>query len=111
MAISIQPQPPLLTVEVVVSPMRYSASDSHTAALAVPAAQLGSVLIVTSSHATRRMYAEYLAWRGVTVREVANATAALDHLATFVPDVVLVEDKLEHGRGVDLVLTLRRSRR
>jgi DNA-binding response OmpR family regulator len=57
------------------------------------------------------MYAEYLTWRGVTVREVPNATSALDHLSTFTPDVVLIEDKLEHGRGVDLVLTLRRSRR
>jgi len=57
------------------------------------------------------MYAEYLAWRGVAVSEVVNATAALDRLSTFVPDVILVEDKLEDGRGVDLVLTLRRSRR
>ena len=57
------------------------------------------------------MYAEYLAWKGVTVREVTNAAAALEQLSTFAPDVVLIEDKLEHGRGVDLVLTLRRSRR
>jgi CheY-like chemotaxis protein len=57
------------------------------------------------------MYAEYLEWRGVAVREVVNATAALDRLSTFMPDVILVEDKLEDGRGVDLVLTLRRSRR
>ena len=56
------------------------------------------------------MYAEYLAWKGVTVREVTNATAALERLLTFTPDVVLIEDKLENGRGVDLVLTLRRSR-
>jgi CheY-like chemotaxis protein len=47
----------------------------------------------------------------VTVREVTNATAALEHLAAFTPDVVLIEDRLEHGRGVDLVLTLRRSPR
>jgi CheY-like chemotaxis protein len=57
------------------------------------------------------MYAEYLTWRGVTVREVTNATAALEHLAAFTPDVVLIEDRLEQGPGVDLVLTLRRSRR
>ena len=85
--------------------------DSGAQAMPVPSAGLGSVLIVTSSRATRRMYAEYLTWRGVTVREVMNATSALDHLSTFTPDVVLIEDKLEHGRGVDLVLTLRRSRR
>ena len=57
------------------------------------------------------MYAEYLTWRGVNVREVTTADAALVHLTSFTPDVVLVEDKLERGRGVDLVLTLRRSRR
>jgi DNA-binding response OmpR family regulator len=57
------------------------------------------------------MYAEYLAWRGLRVHEVTNATAALDHLSGFTPDVVIIEDKLEDGRGVNLVLTLRRSRR
>ena len=86
---------------------------SHSSSLisAAAGAELGSVLIVASSHATRSMYAEYLAWKGVTVHEVTNATDALEHLSTFTPDVVLTEDKLEHGRGVDLVLTLRRSRR
>src|SRR5258705_678819 len=96
---------------VVVSLMPCPRSDSHAQAMPVPSVGHGSVLIVTSSHATRSMYAEYLTWRGVTVREVMNATSALDHLSTFTPDVVLIEDKLEHGRGVDLVLTLRRSRR
>lgn len=85
-------------------------SDSEHLALPVPPS-LRSGLIVTASPATRRMYAEYLAWRGVSVREVATAAAAIDHLSAFTPDVVVVEDRLEDGRGVDLVLTLRRSRR
>ncbi len=89
--------------------MSFPRPDSHTLAFASRGVSLGSVLIVSSSHATRNMYAEYLTWRGVTVREVTNASAALDNLASFTPDVVLIEDKLEHGRGVDLVLTLRRS--
>jgi len=83
---------------------------SHSLETVVPAGEFNSVLIVTSSRATRTMYAEYLAWRGVAVLEVMNATAALAYLATFTPDVVLIEDKLADGRGVDLVLTLRRSR-
>ncbi|HXD16151.1 MAG TPA: hypothetical protein VN654_03985 [Vicinamibacterales bacterium] len=83
---------------------------SHLPAAPAPRASLGSILIVTSSRATRTMYAEYLVWRGVAVLEVKNATAALAHLSMFTPDVVLIEDKLEDGRGVDLVLTLRRSR-
>lgn len=91
--------------------MSFPRPDSHTPAVAARSLDLGSVLIVASSHATRCMYAEYLTWRGVTVREVTTATAALEHLAAFTPDVVLIEDRLEHGRGVDLVLTLRRSRR
>jgi len=98
-------------MRVVVSPMQYPKAVSHALAPAVPRIDLGSVLIVTASHATRKMYAEYLAWRGVEVREVMHAAAALDRLATFTPDVILIEDRLEDGRGVDLVLTLRRSRR
>ena len=86
-------------------------SDSQTAASSVPTVGLRSALIVTASPATRRMYAEYLAWRGLRVHEVTNATAALDRLSAFTPDVVIIEDKLEDGRGVNLVLTLRRSRR
>jgi len=94
-----------------VSLMSFPKPDSQIPASAAPSVELGSVLIVASSHATRCMYAEYLTWRGVTVREVTSADAALIHLAGFTPDVVLVEDKLERGRGVDLMLTLRRSRR
>jgi CheY-like chemotaxis protein len=94
-----------------VSLMSIPSSDSSKPASVIPSVDLGSVLIVASSHATRYMYAEYLTWRGVNVREVTTADAALVHLTSFTPDVVLVEDKLEGGRGVDLVLTLRRSRR
>lgn len=91
--------------------MPYPSAVSHALMPAASTVELGSVLIVTSSHATRRMYAEYLTWRGLAVREVMSAAAALERLSTFTPDVVLIEDKLEGGRGVDLVLTLRRSRR
>ena len=86
-------------------------SNSENLALSVRTVGLQSGLIVTASPATRRMYAEYLAWRGVSVREVTTAAAAIDHLSAFTPDVVVVEDRLEDGRGVELVLTLRRSRR
>jgi DNA-binding response OmpR family regulator len=91
--------------------MTFPRSDSQNLALSPRTFGLRSALIVTASHATRRMYAEYLAWRGVSVHEVTNATAALEHLSAFTPDVVIIEDKLEDGRGVNLVLTLRRSRR
>ena len=57
------------------------------------------------------MYAEYLTWRGINVREVTSARAALLHLSAFTPDVLVIEDKLDDARGVDLVLTLRRSKR
>jgi CheY-like chemotaxis protein len=70
-----------------------------------------SVLIVTASAPTQRMYAEYLGWRGVSVREVTSAAAALDHLSACTPDIIVIEDRIEDGRGVDLVLTLRRSSR
>ena len=90
--------------------MPYPSAVSHRLAPVATGADLGSVLIVTASHATRQMYAEYLAWRGVAVHEVMNAAAALNCLSTFTPDVILIEDKLQDGRGVDLVLTLRRSR-
>jgi DNA-binding response OmpR family regulator len=91
--------------------MGFPGSDSQDLASSTPSIGLRSGLIVTASHATQRMYSEYLAWRGVSIREVTNAAAALDHLSAFTPDVVVIEDRLEDGRGVDLVLTLRRSRR
>jgi DNA-binding response OmpR family regulator len=86
-------------------------SDSENLALSVRPLGLRSCLIVTASAATRHMYAEYLAWRGVSVREVTTAVAALEHLSAFTPDVLVIEERLDDGRGVDLVLTLRRSRR
>src|SRR2546428_11448674 len=91
--------------------MAFPGSNLENLALSVRTVGLRSGLILAASPATRRMYAEYLAWRGVSVREVTTAAAALDHLSAFTPDVVVVEDRLEDGRGVDLVLTLRRSRR
>jgi DNA-binding response OmpR family regulator len=72
--------------------------------------QLHSALIVTATAATQRMYSDYLTWRGLSVREVSSAAAARDYLTAFTPDVVVVEDRLDDGRGIDLVLALRRSR-
>jgi DNA-binding response OmpR family regulator len=57
------------------------------------------------------MYADYLGWRGIDVREVVSATAALDQLSTFTPDAAVVEDRLTDARGLDLVRALRRRRR
>jgi CheY-like chemotaxis protein len=56
------------------------------------------------------MYAEYLVWRGIEVREVHSATAALHELATFLPDVVVTDDRLPDSTGQELVRALRRSR-
>jgi len=71
---------------------------------------LRSVLIVTGSDRTRRMYAEYLGWRGIDVREVDGAAAAVRELANFRPDVVVTEDRLPDSTGQELVRALRRSR-
>jgi CheY-like chemotaxis protein len=90
--------------------MAFPGSDSESFASPSRVGGLRSCLIVTASAATRRMYADYLEWRGVSVREVDSAAAALDHLSAFTPDVVIVEDRLEDANGVDLVLALRRSR-
>src|SRR5918999_2195271 len=86
MGISIRTSADPIEVMVEVCLMTCPGSDSAFSARAVG---LRSGLIVTASAATRRMYAEYLAWRGVSVREVTNATAALDHLSAFIPDVVV----------------------
>lgn len=99
-----------LWVEVEVS-LAYICSASNSLSSPAGAIGLRSCLIVTASAGTRRMYAEYLAWRGVYVREVTGAGAALDELSRFSPDVVLIEDRLADGHGVDLALVLRRSRR
>ena len=91
--------------------LAYTCSASESLASSAGAPGLRSCLIVTASAGTRRMYAEYLAWRGLRVREVSGAGAALEELSRFNPDVVLIEDRLADGNGVDLALTLRRSRR
>ena len=71
---------------------------------------LRSVLIVTGSDRTRRMYAEYLGWRGIDVHEVDGAAAAVRALASFRPDVVVTEDRLPDSTGQELLRALRRSR-
>jgi CheY-like chemotaxis protein len=67
-------------------------------------------LLVIGSAPTRRMYADYLGWRGVSVREVPSGEAALDHLTAFTPDAIVVEDRLQDGSGLDFTRTLRRMR-
>jgi CheY-like chemotaxis protein len=71
---------------------------------------LRSVLIVTGSDQTRRMYAEYLGWRGIEVREVGAAATAIRELGSFRPDVVVTEDRLPDATGRSLIRVLRRSR-
>jgi CheY-like chemotaxis protein len=66
--------------------------------------------MVIGSAPTRWMYADYLGWRGVRVREVATAAAALDHLSAFTPDAAVIEDRLADSSGLDLVRALRRCR-
>jgi CheY-like chemotaxis protein len=68
------------------------------------------VLIVTGSERTRRMYGEYLAWRGVNVREVNQAATAVRELSRLLPDAVVIEDRLPDSTGTELVRALRRSR-
>jgi DNA-binding response OmpR family regulator len=69
-----------------------------------------SVLIVTGSDQTRRMYAEYLVWRGIEVREVGTAAAAIRTLASIRPDAVVTDDRLPDSTGSDLGRALRRCR-
>jgi CheY-like chemotaxis protein len=68
-----------------------------------------SVLIVTGSERTRRMYGEYLTWRGIDVREVGTAAAAVRELSRFLPDAVVTDDRLPDSTGPELVRTIRRS--
>ena len=75
-----------------------------------PSPGLRSALMVIASAPTRWMYADYLTWRGIQVREVASAAAALDHLTAFTPDAAVIEDRLADWSGLDLVRTLRRCR-
>jgi len=56
------------------------------------------------------MYGEYLNWRGVTVREVGTAAAAVREVSRFLPDAVVTEDRLPDSTGPELVRALRRSR-
>lgn len=56
------------------------------------------------------MYGEYLSWRGVAVREVGTASAAVRELSRFLPDAIVTEDRLPDSTGPELVRVLRRSR-
>jgi CheY-like chemotaxis protein len=56
------------------------------------------------------MYREYLAWRGLDVREVDSAASAVRELSRSLPDVVVTEDRLPDSTGPELVRTLRRTR-
>ena len=55
------------------------------------------------------MYGEYLTWRGVDVREVGTAAAAMRELARVLPDAVVTEDRLPDNTGLELVRAIRRS--
>ena len=66
--------------------------------------------MVIASAPTRWMYADYFTWRGIQVREVASALAALDHLSAFSPDAAVIEERLGDWTGLDLVRALRRCR-
>ena len=56
------------------------------------------------------MYGEYFTWRGVDVREVGTAQAAVRELSRIRPDAVVTEDRLPDSTGPELVRALRRSR-
>jgi CheY-like chemotaxis protein len=56
------------------------------------------------------MYGEYLTWRGVDVREVRTAAAAIRELGRVLPDAVVTEDRLPDSTGLELVRALRSSR-
>jgi CheY-like chemotaxis protein len=66
--------------------------------------------MVTGSERTRSMYAEYLDWRGVEVREAHSAAEAIRDIVASRPDVVATEERLPDSTGQELVRTLRRSR-
>jgi DNA-binding response OmpR family regulator len=67
-----------------------------------------SALIVSGTCRTRWMYAKYLAWRGLQVRDVSTAAAALDYLTAFTPDVVVIEGTLSDATAADLARDIRR---
>jgi two-component system, OmpR family, phosphate regulon response regulator PhoB len=66
-----------------------------------------SALIVSGTFRTRWMYAKYLAWRGLQVRDVSTASAALDYLTAFTPDVVVIEGTLGDAAATDLARSIR----
>ena len=68
-------------------------------------ARVRSALIVSGTFRTRWMYAKYLAWRGLQVRDVSTAAAALDYLTAFTPDVVVIEGRLSDTPAADLRAT------
>jgi CheY-like chemotaxis protein len=55
------------------------------------------------------MYGEYLTWRGIDVREVGTAAAAVRELSRFLPDVAVTDDRLPDSTGPELIRALRRS--
>jgi DNA-binding response OmpR family regulator len=67
-----------------------------------------SALIVSGTFRTRWMYAKYLTWRGLRVRDVATAAAALDYLTAFTPDVIVIEGTPMDTTAGDLVRAIRR---
>jgi DNA-binding response OmpR family regulator len=56
------------------------------------------------------MYGEYLVWRGIDVREVGTAAAAVRELSRALPDAVVTEDRLPDSTGPELIRVLRRAR-
>jgi DNA-binding NtrC family response regulator len=79
-----------------------------TAAIADSGLSVRSALIVSGTFRTRWMYAKYLAWRGLQVRDVSTAAAALDYLTAFTPDVVVIEGTPSDATAADLVRDIRR---
>jgi DNA-binding response OmpR family regulator len=67
-----------------------------------------SALIVSGTYRTRWMYAKYLAWRGLQVRDVSTAAAALDYLTAFAPDVIVIEGTPSDATAADLARAIRR---
>ena len=66
-----------------------------------------SALIVSGTFRTRWMYAKYLAWRGLRVRDVSTAAAALDYLTAFTPDVIIIEGTPSDATAGDLARDIR----
>lgn len=69
--------------------------------------EVRSALIVSGTFRTRWMYAKYLAWRGLQVRDVSTAAAALDYLTAFTPDVIVIEGKPSDATADDLARRIR----